>query len=263
MAAKKTFFWLYLIQTAFKAAFSLKTSFFGRILFMCLNNFILLTGWWAVFHSFQEINGWGFSDFMFMSGLVISAFSVLTLFFRGAGIYLARLIEFGELDTYLIQPRQPLFHICCSVSDASGAGDLISGLVLIAFSGLITLDTIGIFLLIFAAAALLFLSVSILFSTLPFYMRDSSNLSERLFFMFFNIAGYPGCIYQGVAKVILIFIFPAGVISILPVEMMHAPSLSGLLTIVGMAMSVFALALFSFYHGLKRYESSNYIRSKR
>lgn len=263
MAVKQLDFWFSLLKLAAKSAFALKTAFFGRIVFMCLNNLILLVGWWAVFQSFNHINGWAFSDFMFMSGLVIAALSLFTLFFRGAGIHLARLIEFGELDPYLIQPRNPLFHICCSVSDASGLGDLISGCLLMFFSGLITPGNLGVIILMFLAAALLFLSMSILFSSIPFYARDASDLSERLFFIFFNIAGYPGCIYSGLAKFILIFIFPAGVMSILPIEMIHTPSFGKIITILSISVGFFGLAIFSFYQGLKRYESSNHIRSKR
>lgn len=250
-------FYRRLIKTGLKQSFALKGAFFCRMIFMIFNNLMMLLAWGLMFQKFNTINGWHFNHFMFMTGLVISSFSIWPLFFRGTGIYLARMIENGDLDTYLLQPRQVLPHIACSVSDPSGFGDLITGIVLLICSGLITLQTFFIVLFCFLCATILFLSINICVSALPFYIKRTSEIGERIFYMFFSISNYPGCIYSGYMKLIFCTIFPVGLISILPIQLIEQFSWSLFFYLL---LSIFFVLTFSiglFYNGLKRYEGSN------
>lgn len=246
-----------LIKTSMYQAFSLKAAFMMRMLFMLFNNLIMLISWWAMFTQFEAINGWSFSDFIFMTGLTVSSFSLWPIFFRGTGIYMARLIEYGDLDSFILHPRNILFHVSCSLSDPSGFGDLISGCLLIAFSGFLTTSTLFLILFFFLVAAVCFLSVNFIVSSLPFYFKNMSDTSERLFYIFFNIAGYPGSIYSGYAKLLLCTFFPVGLISVLPVQLLH--NFSGLLMLYMLLFTtiLFCFSLWLFYNGLKHYESGN------
>lgn len=261
MADNKCFtsarFFARLIKTSLLQAFSLKASFALRLVFMVFNNLIMLVGWWAMFTRFDTINGWTFKDFMFMTGLTVSAFSLWPLFFRGAGIYMARLIEYGDLDTFILQPKNILFHISCSISDPSGFGDLIAGCLLIILSGLLTTSTVFLILFFFLVAAICFLSINFIVSSLPFYFKNMADISERLFYIFFNIAGYPGSIYTGYAKLLLCTLLPTGLISILPVQLLHQFSIGLFLYMLLFTLGLFSFSIFLFYKGLKRYESGN------
>lgn len=255
---KYTFlFYARLIKTGFKQAFTLKKVFWMRILFMVLNNLVMLFAWSVMFKQFNTINGWGFNDFIFMTGLVVSTFAVWPIFFRGIGIHMMRLIENGELDSYMIQPRRILFSIGCSVCDPSGFGDLISGLILIVWSGLLTPASAFLVLILFILATLTFLAINILVSCLPFFIKGSSELGERLFYMFFSVAGYPGSIYTGTIKMAFCSIFPVGLISVLPVELLNKFSWPVFGYLAGMSIFLFSLSVFLFNKGLKRYESGN------
>lgn len=250
-------FFARLIKISMYQSFSLKSAFILRMLFMVVNNLIMLIGWWAMFTRFETINGWSFGDFMFMTGLTVSAFSLWPIFFRGAGIYMARLIEYGDLDNFILQPKNILFHVSCSLSDPSGFGDLITGCLLIAFSGLLTASNALLVLFFFIIAAVCFLSINFIVSSLPFYFKNVSDMSERLFYIFFNIAGYPGSIYTGYAKLLLCTVFPAGLISVLPVQLLHNFSGFLLLYMFLFAFLLFRLSIWLFHNGLKHYESGN------
>ncbi len=255
-------FWGRLYQTIFRQMMSLKISFALRVLFMIMNNLIMLFGWFVVFNTFKIINGWTFPDFMFMSGLIVISFSIWSVFFRGAGIYMARLIEYGDLDTYLLYPKNVLLHVICGQSDPAGLGDLISGIILVTASGLVTWGNIGILLFCILIGACLFVGFNIILGSLNFYVKDCTDFGERLFYFFLNMTGYPGCIYDGVAKLILISVFPAGVISILPVEQMHHADAITLLWMGLIGSVVLGGSILFFYIGLKRYESGNKIGVK-
>lgn len=257
MVAKKQHFFLHLIQMSMKQSYALKTAFWLRLVVMIISNLIMLTGWYVMFDSFQTINGWTFNDFMFMSGLNISAFSVWTLFFRGAGIRMSQWIQNGEFDHFLLSPQNVLFHASCCVSEPSGWGDFLTGIGLMITSGLITISTLGIVFILFICAFLCFLSVNFFLTAINFYFKNTADLTERLFYVFFSVSSYPGSIYTDWAKVLLITVFPAGLISILPIEILKGMQISTFVYLFLMIIALFCGSILFFYAGLKKYESGN------
>lgn len=257
MADRKQHFFARLIQMSMKQSYALKASFWMRLVFMIVSDLIMMIGWYVMFESFQTINGWNFNDFMFMSGLNISAFSIWTLFFRGAGIRMSQWIQNGEFDYFLLSPQNVLFHASCCVSEPSGWGDFLAGIGLMIASGLITVSTFGIVVILFICAVLCFLSVNFFLTAINFYFKNTVDLTERLFYVFFSICGYPGSIYTDWAKILLITIFPAGLISILPIEVLKNTQGFTLFYLLGAAITLFFGSILFFYRGLKKYESGN------
>ena len=253
----KIIYYQKLIKIGFKQAFALKKVFILRILFMILNNLMLLYAWYLMFLNFPIIHSWTFNDFMFMTGLVILTFSVWPIFFRGIGIHLMRLIENGELDSFLVIPRHVLFNVGCSVCDPSGIGDFITGVLLMFFSGLVSFSNFPMVLCFAFSGICVFLALNILISSLPFFIKNSSDIGERIFFMFFNIAGYPGSIYTGYLKLFFCSLLPIGFISILPVELVHTFSAVTLIYLITASICFLSFSIFVFSYGLKKYESGN------
>ncbi len=262
MADNQIKFFLELIRMNMKQSYALKTAFWLRVLFMLISNGIMLVGWGVMFHQFQSINGWTFSDFMFMTGLNITAFSIWSLFFRGTGIYMAHLIENGGLDHFLLTPKNILFHISCSVSNPAGWGDFITGFCLILASNLVCFSNAFLVLIFLICSVLCFLTIGFFFSALNFWLAGFSDLSERLFYIFFNLSGYPGSIYSDWAKILLLTVFPIGFISILPVEILKTFSLPSFLYLIMGISFLFIGSILFFYNGLKRYKSGNQINMR-
>ncbi len=250
-------FYRRLIKTSLKQAVSLKGAFILRVICMFLNNVLMLVAWGTLFYKFNTINGWTIFDFMFMTGLCVGSFSMWSIFFRGSGIYMARQIEYGDLDAYLIQPRNVLFHGACSVSDPSGVGDFITGILFIGLSGLVTLSTLPIIFVCFICAALCFIAITFYVSCLPFFIKRTDDFGERLFYIFFNIAGYPGSVYTGYFKLAMCSLFPVGVVSVIPVELIKNFSWELLGYLIGFSVLFFSGSLILFKLGLRRYESGN------
>ncbi len=250
-------FYRRLIKTALKQAVSLKGAFILRIVFMIINNALMFVAWGSLFYQFKTINGWNIYDFMFMTGLCVGAFSIWPMFFRGSGIYMARQIERGDLDAYLIQPRNVLFHTACSVSDPSGIGDFITGILFIGLSGLVSWYTLPIIFVCYICAALCFIGMTFYVSSLPFFIKHTDDIGERIFYIFFNIAGYPGSIYTGWAKLAVCSFFPVGIISVLPVNIIKNPSVSAIAYLIIFSVLFFTGSLALFKYGLRRYESGN------
>jgi ABC-2 type transport system permease protein len=79
---------------------------------MFVNDGIWLAYWAVFFTQFPVLNGWVITDVVTMWAVVATGFGLATGF-MGNTLGLARLIAEGQLDAWLLYPRQP-WHICFS-----------------------------------------------------------------------------------------------------------------------------------------------------
>ena len=93
---------------------------------MALNNVTFFVFWWALMRHVTALRGWRLGDIQVLFGVVAAAFG-LTVTVAGGVRHLGRLIEEGDLDTLLTQPRSVLVHALGLRSQPSGFGDLLSG----------------------------------------------------------------------------------------------------------------------------------------
>src|SRR5262245_23153327 len=134
MVAENVSFIRALVATNIKAALALRGAFIVQVVFMMLNNATFFVFWWALMGHVTTLRGWRLGDIQVLFGLVAAAYG-LTVTLAGGIRHLGRFIEEGTLDTLLTQPRSVLVHALGMRAQPSGFGDLISGLVFIAWSG--------------------------------------------------------------------------------------------------------------------------------
>ena len=119
-----------LLATNLKATVVLRGAFVMQVVFMALNNLTFFVFWWALMRRVPELRGWRLGDIQVLFGVVAAAFG-LTVTFAGGVRHLGRFIDDGELDTLLTQPKPVLLHALGLRLQASGFGDVLSGLVFI------------------------------------------------------------------------------------------------------------------------------------
>jgi len=253
-------FWRFfctLLKTNILHTMSLKLNFAIESIMMIANDVIMFTTWIILFHQFKEINGWNINHLMLMTAIVMSSYSIYAFCFRGVSDTLAGYIERGELDTFILQPRNILLNVSGSRSSPSALGDLGAGIILFFWCGLITWSVLPLLILCIFAGFLIFLSVGIFIGSLAFYMKDVEGWGLQIMNIFLHLSTQPGSIYIGGLKLFLMFVIPAGVLTFLPVEIIINPTWSGVLTMVGITVIFFSASVWFFYHGLRRYESGN------
>ena len=76
-------------------------------------------------------------DVSALYGIVAFGFGAAVVFAGGAR-ELSRRVASGELDGYLTLPKSPLLHLVASRTAASGWGDMASGAIFIAASGMLS-----------------------------------------------------------------------------------------------------------------------------
>jgi ABC-2 type transport system permease protein len=232
-----------LVTTNLKAALALRSAFVIQVVFMALNNL-------------TTIRGWALGDIQMLFGLVAASFG-LTITVAGGVRYLARFIEDGDLDTLLTRPVSVLVHALGMRAQPSGFGDLISGLVFIAWSGQISWQTVPVAIVVVVASALIFVACGVVFFSLAFWLGRVETLATQLWELLITFSLYPEPLFGGALRLVLFTVLPAGFVGYVPVRILHAPSLTNVAILVSVAIVYVCVAAWLFDRGLQRYASGS------
>ncbi len=249
-------FYFFLLKTSIKASMSKKEAFLIESGLMIANNLIFFSIWWFFFQEFRDIDGWKFDDMAALMAIGTGSYGLNQILFAG-GKRISKIILQGDLDPFMVKPKNILFHILGSQSYAKGWGHLMTAIILMTFNGLLTLTTLPIFLISIFSGSLVFSSIMIIAHSLPFWFGSVESLSKKYCDSLFLFALYPTNIYSGLLQIVMFTVIPAGIITYIPVELVRSFSWSQLILLIASSTTLFSLAAYIFYSGLKRYESGN------
>lgn len=223
---------------------------------MIVNNLLFFTIWWVFFRQFNDIAGWNLRDMTALMAIGIGAYGLNQVCFGGMR-NLSRIILNGDLDPFMTQPKDILIHILGSRSLAKGWGNLMTTAVLVFIGGFGTVYSLPLISVCIVSGCLVFVSVGIIVHSLPFWMGSMESVSKKYCDALFLFALYPTNIYSGILQLVMFTLIPAGIIGYVPVELMRHFSWTGLIFLLVSSLSFFVVAYFTFYAGLKKYESGN------
>ncbi|KAB3529146.1 ABC transporter permease [Alkaliphilus serpentinus] len=256
---------LQLIAMYFKfnlsASMEYRGSFLMQTFGMILNNSTFIFFWWILFSNINTIGGYGFKEVMGLWAIASTSYGLSFVVF-GNIRRLSQMIINGELDTYLLQPKDVLINIISSSTVISAWGDIFYGIIL--FIGVYGLSPVSfsLFILFCITGAIMFSSVLIFANALTFYMGNSQGVFNLVLEFMITFSIYPEGIYKGFTKLIIYTFLPAAFITLFPVRLLNAFSWNWfillMITVVGWATFTY----FFFNKGLKKYESGNLIVTK-
>ncbi|MBS0586272.1 MAG: ABC-2 family transporter protein [Verrucomicrobia bacterium] len=253
---KTVSFFFFLLRTSIRASISVRLAFLLEATLLVFNNFVFLVMWWIFFRQFQEISGWTMRDMIALNAMGMGGYGLMQVCFGGVR-ELSRSIVRGDLDLFMMQPKNLLLHLTGSKSLSKGWGHLLTALILIVLGGFITPYSLLLILIGIFSSCLVFASVAIIAYSAAFWFGSIEAVSRNYCNSVYLFALYPSNIYSGALQIVLFTLLPAGVIGYMPVELLRGFSWMKLITLLGSACSFFALAFLVFYRGLKRYESGN------
>ncbi len=239
-------------------AMEYRVSFITQVLGMALNNSLWALFWWLFFQNFPSIGGWQYADLLVLYAVVTIGFGT-AMSLMGNCNRISRIIAEGHLDYYLALPENVLIHVLVSRMDIYSVGDIVFGIAVYIISGSVSWFNT----LLLLAASLLTAAIFVLFAvaahSLTFYLGNAETLASQLFNALITFAMYPTSIFRGLARVLLFTVLPAGLIGLVPTELIrgHHLQLLAFLAAAVLAMGIIAVSLF--YRGLRRYESGNLI----
>jgi len=245
-----------LLTTNLKAAAALRGAFVMQVAFMVLNNVTFFVFWWALMRRVPVIRGWRLGDVQLLFGIVAAGFGA-TVTLAGGVRHLSRFIDDGELDTLLAQPQPVLLHALGLRLQASGFGDLLSGIAFIAWSGQVSWRAAPLVLLAIAASALVILACGIVFQSLAFWIGNVETVARQLWELLITFALYPEPLFGGALRLALFTLLPAGFVGYVPARVVQHPSAGGVGVLIGAVIVYSAVAIVVFNRGLRRYASGS------
>lgn len=252
---------IYYFKFNLSALMEYRVSFLIQCFGMILNNASFIFFWWILFNNVKSIGGYGFKEVMMLWAISSTSFGICFLTFGNVS-RITRMILNGELDTYLLQPKDVLISVLCSKSEVSAWGDTLYGIIL--FFAIRGLDLRGflLFIIFTITGALFFASVLVAFNALSFYTGSAEGIVSLITEFLISFSLYPEQIFKGGIRYVLYSLIPAGFIVYLPARVIAKFSLAGFLEVLGAALLWIIIAYAAFYRGLKRYESGNLIINK-
>jgi hypothetical protein len=163
-----------------QSAMEYRASFISQVVFMFLNDVLLLFFWWVLFSRLPSLNSWQMRDVVILYGVGASTFAFQAILF-GHSFALARTIAEGGLDYYLVLPRRPLWHVLISRSSASAWGDLLFGLVAYAWAVGGEARKLLLFPFFLVCGGLVSTAYGVLAGSLASFWGNSESFSHQLY----------------------------------------------------------------------------------
>ena len=245
-----------LLATNLKSAMALRGAFVMQVAFMALNNFAFFVFWWALMAHVDSIRGWRLGDIQLLFGMVAAAVG-LTVSLAGGVRHLGRFIDDGDLDTLLTQPRSVLVHALGLRSQPAGFGDLISGVIFIAWSGQVSWRMLPFIVAAVLASAIVFAASGIVFFSLAFWLGRVETVAAQLWELVITFSLYPEPLFGGALRLVLFTVLPAGFVGYIPARVVQAPTLLDVTMLTMGTAAYLSLALLVFERGLRRYASGS------
>ena len=245
-----------LLAMNLKASLAQRAAFAMQVGFMALNNAVFFVFWWSLLHHVDQIRGWRLADMQVLFGVVAAAFG-LSVTVAGGVRHLARFIDDGELDTLLTQPRPVLAYALGLRMQASGIGDVISGIAFVVWSHQVSWRSAPIVAIAVLCSALIFVACGVLFVSAAFWLGPIDAVARQAWDLMVTFSLYPEPLFGGPLRLVLFTVLPAGFVGYLPAHLVGHPTLTGAATLIVAAAAYLALAVAVFQRGLRRYASGS------
>ena len=249
------FLWA-LFRTNLKAVTALRGSFLLSMTFMALNNTTFFVFWWVLFGRVGQLRGWHLADVELLFGISAAGFGLMQATAGGA-VHLSRFIDDGTLEPLLVQPKSTLAYALGCRAQASGFGDLLSGLVFIGMSGHASWYSVPRVALCVLVSAVVFTASCVIIFSLAFWVHKTQQLSKQLLDILITFSLYPDPLFDGGLRLLLFTLLPAGFVAYLPARVARGAGTADLLCMLGGAAGYLWLARSAFKAGLRRYSSGS------
>lgn len=224
-----------------------------------LFNVLFLT---IIFSQIPTLSGWTFSEVMFIYGFSLLPKAIDHLFFDNLWSVGHFIVRKGDFDKYLTRPINPLFHVMAEKFQVDAFGELLVGILLIAYSVpslSIEWSVIKVVLVIVAIifASFIYTGIKIGTSALALWIKRSGNITY-MFYMVNDFVKYPIDIYNNVVRSVVTYIIPFAFTSYFPA--LYFLTGENPLFNIGMtvlvSIVVMAIGIFIWNRGIGAYESA-------
>ena len=245
------------IQSVVEYRVNFLVQFFG----MMLNNAAFALFWGMLIGKVGSVGGYGFGDVMLIWALVSSSFGLSHIVFGNARS-LGAIIRRGELDLYLLQPKDALLNALASRTVVSAWGDFAYGFLVLALVPGFGLERLAAFGALSVTGSLLFTATFAAAESLNFFLGDASGLSAAVTEFLLSFSLYPETIFDRGMRWVFYTVLPTGFIAFVPLAAIKGLGWGTIALLAGAAARYCAASYALFRIGLRRYESGNQIGAR-
>jgi ABC-2 type transport system permease protein len=254
--------YLRLLGAHFRALLEYEADFWIMVVAAVLSQMVNVVFLVALFAKVPTLNGWDFWAVVMMFGAVAVAEGAGSLFFEGTW-RLARQINQGELDYYLVRPYPVVLQVSSAAIGVNGLSNIVIGSLMIG-TALRQIDIawspwrVLLGLVLLASAVVIKVSINLATNAISFWLSSPAPLFAFAVHQAGDLARFPLSIYPMALKVTLGFVLPFAFISFFPVASLLNTGSSrwwGLLTPVVAGYCAITAGIV-FKRGLRRYESA-------
>jgi len=244
------------LKSNLKSAAEYRAAFFIQVFGMILNNASFIVFWAVLFHRSESIAGYSFQNVMFLWTLASTGFGLAAVFL-GNWLHLSRIIYNGELDVYILQPRNIPLNLLSSRMNISGWGDILFGIGLFFATQPLGLVSVILYIYLSILTGLGLAAINTAYHSLSFFLGRAEEIADLGLNGLLSFMTYPPGLFQGALKWVLMTLLPAFWISYIPEELFRSFSWQKFVFITLTDIILIGCCIGFFYLGLKKYESGN------
>jgi ABC-2 type transport system permease protein len=216
----------------------------------------------VIYNHTSSIAGWSKYEMMLLVGTSMLIQRFLMGFFWSSIFEMGRNVRTGNFDFFLAQPGNVMFMATTRKLDLDGLlNSLVAGSVVVYAAHQLQLQPTALDITLYIVSVLCGLvihySILVLSISAVFWLTSAQGV-EGGYFTLTEFSRLPLEAFKGVTNILFVWLLPVVVVSNAPAQiLLHGFSPKWLLWLVALAVGWFALAVFVFHRGLRRYASAS------
>jgi ABC-2 type transport system permease protein len=216
----------------------------------------------VIYQHTSSVAGWSKYEMMLLVGTSMLIQRFLMGFFWSSIFEMGRNVRSGNFDFFLAQPGNVMFMATTRKLDPDGLINSIVAAVVVAYAGYqlhlhpSALD-VALYFGLIVCGLVIHYSILVLSVSAVFWLTSAQGV-EGGYFTLTEFSRLPREAFKGFTSLLFVWLLPVVVVSNTPAAtLLHGFNLRWSLWLAGLAIGWFALAVFVFHRGLRRYASAS------
>lgn len=205
-----------------KSRMAYRKSFFFSVVGQFMTSFTSFLAIWFLFDRFNAVRGYTISECLLCSGVILMAFSLAEMFFRGFDS-MEKLIKMAQFDRLLLRPRGLIFQILCQNIEFGRIGRILQAALMLAYGIAVApviwtpLRIFSLFLMI-ACGSALFAALFILHAAVCFFTLEGIEFLNVFTYGAREYGSYPLDVYGREILSFCTYVIPYALIQYYPLQ---------------------------------------------
>lgn len=244
-----------------KSQMQYKVSFLMTVIGQFLASFSVFLGLFFMFHRFNNVDGFTFSEVLLCFAVILTAFSLAECFVRGFDSFTG-IISNGEFDRIMVRPRNEMFQVLASRIEFTRLGRVLQAIVVFIYaiprSGVVwTWDKILTVVLMIIGGFFVFSGLFVIYASLCFFTTEGLEFMNIFTDGGREFGKYPFSIYGEEVLKFFTYVIPLALIQYYPFMYLIGRSDHVFYMLLPLVGILFLIPCYLFWRiGIRHYKST-------